>query len=274
MNRSTRRICVAVLAVALQGAVMASRAQAPAGPTPETSSEQVPPKGLVADIEAYYTAPLRWDGGEWLLFGGALGAVALAHNYDRQVRTHFVDNSSTALSTKNEKDLEDWAPSVVLLGGTGLFALISDDRESRSVTWAMAEAAGLSTVTGYALKFAAGRERPDETTDPNRWREGGSSFPSEHAVAAFAIGTVFAESGNGGYRWLTRLVGYGMAAWTGYARLKHNSHWLSDVVAGAALGSSTAAFVVNRNYGRHLFSGVTVVPIERGVLVTYSTHLD
>src|SRR3974390_2750627 len=109
MTQPMRRIYVAVLAVALEGAVIASHAQAPAGPTPESPAEQTPRKGLVADIEAYYTAPLRWDGAQWLLFGGALGAVALAHNYDKQVRTHFVDNSSTALSTKNEKDLEDWA---------------------------------------------------------------------------------------------------------------------------------------------------------------------
>jgi membrane-associated phospholipid phosphatase len=103
----------------------------------------------------------------------------------------------------------------------------------------MLEAAGFSSITAEALKYAAGRERPDETTSVNDWRDGGSSFPSLHTTAAFAIGTVFAESGDDDYRWLRRAVGYGMASATTYLRLHDNQHWLSDTVAGAALGIAT-----------------------------------
>ena len=68
-----------------------------------------------------------------------------------------------------------------------------------------------------------------------------------HASAAFAIGTVFAESGDEEHRWLRRTLGYGIAGATAYARLHDNVHWFSDVVAGAAIGFSTARFVMHRD---------------------------
>jgi membrane-associated phospholipid phosphatase len=136
----------------------------------------------------------------------------------------------------------------------------------------MFEAVGFSSVTTYLLKYAGGRERPNATSDPDQWRVGGASFPSGHTTAAFAIGTVFAESGNDRYRWIRRILGYGMAGYTGYARLEHNAHWLSDTVAGAAIGMSTAHFVMNRHDSPS--TGVlSWVPLDRGLMVSYSVIL-
>jgi membrane-associated phospholipid phosphatase len=64
----------------------------------------------------------------------------------------------------------------------------------------MMESAVLSVGAAYLFQFAAGRERPYQTTDLNRRRAGRGSFPSVHATAAFAIGSVLAEAGN--YRWI------------------------------------------------------------------------
>jgi membrane-associated phospholipid phosphatase len=94
----------------------------------------------------------------------------------------------------------------------------------------------------------AGREAPYQTTDPNLWRKGGSSFPSFHTTFAFAVGTVMAESGSDEYRWLRRVLGYGVGVWTAYERIKHNQHWLSDTVAGAAIGAASADFSMGRRY--------------------------
>jgi len=59
----------------------------------------------------------------------------------------------------------------------------------------------------------------------------------------------FAESGNDDYRWVRRILGYAVAGGTAYIRMKDNVHWLSDTVAGAALGVATARFVLNREDG-------------------------
>ena len=229
---------------------------------------------LLPDIEAYYTAPLHWDATDWSYFGGVLAALGVADHFDSQVRAHFTQGSHDALAGGDPDELQDALPAAAALVGTWMVATLFDDRDAQTVAWAMTEAAGLSLSTGLVLKYAGGRERPNQTTDPNLWFRGGSSFPSLHSTAAFAVGTVFAESGEGDYRWLTRLVGYGLAVFTGYERLKHNEHWLSDVFAGAAVGTSTGAFIVQRTFGGNVFSGFQIVPIERGVMISYSASLS
>jgi membrane-associated phospholipid phosphatase len=228
--------------------------------------------GLLGDIEAYATAPLRWRGQEWTYFGATLAAVGVAHHYDGDVRTHFTRNSPAPLNSSNSHDLQDYAPAAVALGGTWLYATWLGDYGGRREAWAMAEAAGLGVATDFVLKFAAGRERPDETTDPNRWRRGGSSFPSNHVTIAFAIGTVLAESGSDDYRWIRRFLGYGIGFGAAYARLDHNAHWLSDEVASAALGTATAYFVMNRTT-RLGYLGLSLVPLPGGAMLSYRKAL-
>lgn len=98
----------------------------------------------------------------------------------------------------------------------------------------------------------------------NAWRAAGSSFPSLHTTAAFAIGTVFAESGSDDYRWLRWVLGYGMASGTAYLRLHDNQHWLSDTVAGAALGIATGRFTTHRRLERARDWNLSVTPSEYG----------
>jgi PAP2 superfamily len=232
--------------------------------------------GLLLDIKDYYTAPLHWDAKDWAYFGGAAAAIAAAHHYDTQVRTHFTKGSTTPLDNTNTKDLQDALPAVAAVGATWLYANMIDSNDGRTESWEMLEAAGLSSVTSYGLKYVAARQRPDQTTDPNKWRSGGSSFPSVHAAAAAAIGTILAESGNDEYRWARRFLGYGLMGFTGYERLKHNAHWLSDTIAGAALGASTAHFVMTRNHHSttdSVSSSLMVVPVQGGAMLTYNRTL-
>jgi membrane-associated phospholipid phosphatase len=233
----------------------------------------VTPKMVLDDAKDYLTSPLHWNRSDWVYFGGALAAVGLAHHYDDSVRAHFAAKLPNPLASKDTHDGQDAIPAAAIIAGTWFYATISDDNWGRKEGWSMVEAATFSVGTAYVFKFAAGRERPDQTADDNRWRKGGSSFPSVHATAAFAIGTVLAESGDDDYRWLRRFIGYGIAAGTGYERLKHNAHWLSDVVAGAALGASSARFVLHRGHAADLESSIALVPTPDGVMLTYNQPL-
>jgi len=223
------------------------------------------------DIKRYATSPARWDQTDWLYFGGAVTAVVLSHRYDTDVRTHFLRNRPDLANTSNDHTLDDAAPTVAIIAGTWLAAQIANSDGGRHESWSMLEAAGLGTATGVLTKFVAGRDRPDETSDPNRWRSSGSSFPSLHTTAAFAVGTVLAESGNDDYRVVRRALGYGLGAVTAYQRLRHNQHWLSDTVAGAAIGMGSARFVLNKD-SSHM-AGVSVVPLNDGVMLAYSLPL-
>jgi undecaprenyl-diphosphatase len=226
------------------------------------------------DLKLYFTAPLRWDEEDWLYFGGALAAIGAAHQFDERVRAHFAPAGPGALNGGQDKNsLRDALPAIAIVAGTGLYADFTSDSDGYRETWALVEAGVLSTATGEILGYAAGRERPDATSSPNEWRQGGDSFPSLHATAAFAIGTVFAESGNDEYRWIRRIIGYGMAGATAYVRVKENVHWLSDTVAGSALGIATARFVLNRQDAEPRGS-VQFQPTKNGWMLSYSlrTH--
>jgi membrane-associated phospholipid phosphatase len=231
------------------------------------------PAGLGADIKAYVTAPIHAHRPQWVGFGAALGAIAFAHEYDDEVRAHFVPESAPQTGDTDTQDGADALPAAMILGGTWVAAVLTRDDDGRSEAGSMLEAAALSSAAALVIKHAAGRERPFETGDPDDWRQGGDSFPSMHTTAAFAIGTVLAESGNDRYRWLRRVLGYGVAAGTAYKRLDHDAHWLSDTVAGGALGLATARFVMKRRdlEGRHAQLGI--VPTDGGVEISYTVSL-
>jgi membrane-associated phospholipid phosphatase len=229
------------------------------------------------DAAAYYTAPLRWNGRDWEYFGGALAAIAIAHHYDSQVRTHFDRGyTKSPLGPPNSGSITDALPGAALFLGTWGYATLIGSHAGKGEAWNMLEAGGLSFVSAYALKYVVRRARPDATTDPNHFFRGGTSFPSEHATAAFAVGTVFAESGNPRYRWIRRTIGYGVGIYTAYSRLKHNAHWLSDTVAGAALGMATAHFVIDRARHRREEEGTefSMVPVRGGMMLAFSTNFE
>ncbi len=226
-----------------------------------------------SDIAAYFTAPVRWDARDWAWFAGAIAATGAAHHYDADVRAHFIKTEGASVG-QNSHDAQDAAPTAVVFLGTWLYAGIVDSSAGRHEVWDMGEAAALSGVTAYALKYAAGREDPYQSSDVNAWREGGRSFPSFHSTAAFAVGTVLAESGNEDYRWVRRVLGYGLGIATSYERLRHNAHWLSDTVAGGALGIASAHFVLNRDQHTSGAGHLAIVPVSGGALLTYSRTMN
>jgi membrane-associated phospholipid phosphatase len=283
----TAIVVTATLIAAATVRAQASADQVPSStvnlPQPETAPapgaaadpSAQPSGGLSSDVKEYFTAPLHWDAGEWAWFGGALAAIAASHHFDSQVRTHFVGNlTPSQIQALPSDDVQDILPTVGVMLATWGYASWSGSTAGHEEAWAMFEAAGLSTVTAYGLKYTARRLGPDQTSDPNEWfKSGGKSFPSEHSTAAFAVGTVLAESGNDEYRWLRRFLGYGLGVATSYLRLKHNTHWLSDTVAGGALGISSAHFVMNRTYASGAQSNFSLVPVEGGAMLTYHVTL-
>lgn len=263
-------------------------ATAPAGttipaPLPSPSAIHYPKKQSelktlffrsLGDMKAYYTDPLRWKRRNWEYFGGALAAIAIAHHYDTQARVHFDRGSKLPYGGKppSSATLTDAMPGFAAFALTWGYATLTHSNAGKSESWNMLESAGLASLTGFMVKYAFGRRRPYQTTDPNRWFAGGNSFPSLHVTAAFAIGTVLAESGDPRIRWLRRVVGYGIGIGTAYLRMKHNAHWLSDTVAAAALGMATAHFVMDRRARQDLGdSMVSVVPVRGGAMLAY-TH--
>jgi undecaprenyl-diphosphatase len=100
------------------------------------------------------------------------------------------------------------------------------------------------------------RSRPIEVNDPNDWWGAGShrSFPSGEVTHIAAVVTPFiAEYGR------DHPAVWGLAAlpaYVGAARLKHQAHWQTDVLAGAALGAGIGYY----ESGRESAWTATVLP--------------
>lgn len=228
---------------------------------------------VAGDVKDYVTTPLRAGRQQWVRFGAALGAIAFAHQYDDDVRDHFETVVAEPGTSPDTHDGRDAAPALLALGGTWIAAVISDEDGGRREAGSMLEAAALSSVAGYALKELADRKRPYETADVDAWGENGDGFPSVHTAAAFAIGTVLAESGNDRHRWVRRALGYGLAVGTAYARMDHDAHWLSDTVAGAGLGIATARFVMKQRERTDARGQFAIAPAPGGVAFSYTVML-
>jgi membrane-associated phospholipid phosphatase len=228
---------------------------------------------VVGDVKDYVTAPLRAERQQWVRFGAALGAVAVAYRFDDDVREHFATVTAPVGTSADTHDARDAAPALLALGGTWIAAVVADEDDGRGEAGAMLESGALSGAAAYALKELAGRERPYVTADNGDWGGDGEAFPSVHTAAAFAIGTVLAESGNDKHRWLRRALGYGLAVGTAYARMDHDAHWLSDTVAGAGLGIATARFVMKQRGSRERRARIGLVPTPDGVAIGYTVDL-
>jgi len=122
-----------------------------------------------------------------------------------------------------------------------------DDRLSEASSLA-AESLLDAGIWIVALKSATARVRPQQA-DAGRFFQYGhvnnGSFPSGHAMGAFSVAAVFAES----YRdrkWVPWLS-YGMATLISASRLALGRHFPGDVVVGAVLGASIGRGVVARS---------------------------
>ncbi len=108
--------------------------------------------------------------------------------------------------------------------------------ERMASTGFMAGEAGLNSfLTTTVFKEFAQRARPMDVAPPGSrgFRQGGSSFPSEHSAAAWSVATVVAHQypGTG-----TKILAYGLAAAVSASRITGRQHFSSDAFLGSALG--------------------------------------
>ena len=107
--------------------------------------------------------------------------------------------------------------------------------------------AGLTSV----LKIGIGRARPDSGFDsqhfhPIAFEHSFWSFPSGHTANVFALATTLSLELGEEAPWVP-YVAYPLAGWTGLTRILDGEHWLTDVVAAAAVGIFSARVIDRLN---------------------------
>jgi membrane-associated phospholipid phosphatase len=197
--------------------------------------------------------PYLWDGGALPFIWGALAA--------RIAMDRYLPSRSSPLGFSSDEggaQLASWETpgwAVTATGGALGLAMALGDNQSR---WyhvkGLAQSLATGSVVTAGLKLTFARQRPDWSGDASNGFGGGNrSFPSGHSTQAFQIATYAALylrlhgfdrfRPHGSFRWWEGVAYagiFGAAAAVAGERVYHNRHHLSDVAAGAALGTATS----------------------------------
>lgn len=232
----------------------------------------------LGDGGAFFTAPLRFTGMEWLLTGAIAGGTVGLFSLDDQAR-RAIGRETTASLNNDFWDIPTRYGIVTYANAFGaatyITGLISGSPDIRVTGRLLLESLSFSGLSVITARFLAGRSRPYSgdgpwTFTPFTVSNEIQSFPSGHTTVAFAMSTVLAERID---TWWSRVFFYGMASLTAYARVLNNQHWMSDVVVGAAFGLGAGLFVVQREHERTVgetSSGARILlqPLHGGIQVS------
>ncbi|MDE2087774.1 MAG: phosphatase PAP2 family protein [Xanthomonadaceae bacterium] len=134
--------------------------------------------------------------------------------------------------------------SILAVGGG---ALAFGDRDKLGDTfWRSVDAMAISGLGAQALKYTFQRERPSQTSDPNRFFKGihAQSFPSGEVTAITAAVTPFIANYGQEHPAVYALAL--LPTYDAVARMKTHGHWQTDVLAGAALGAGVGIWATRR----------------------------
>ncbi len=256
---------------------------------PVATEAPLPASAVGADLHPRLTLDFSTNG--WLT-GGMMVAVGAAQLYSEKLapaacrwcQPPQVDRWARRQLLWNDVKAATFIGNILIVavpvGATLTLSLMAhaDDagfREGAEDVLMVTEAVAISLTLMQVAKFTAARTRPDA------WAGSGSvtansrmSFFAGHSSTAFAIaaaGTqVLRMRGRPGWKWFAA-VSFVSAAATGLLRVSSDNHWMSDVIAGAAIGTAVGLSVprlVLYPAGERS-AGVTLVPAPGGLALVF-----
>jgi membrane-associated phospholipid phosphatase len=214
------------------------------------------PKWLLAsmleDQGKLWTSPIRIEKTDLLLWIPVLTTTIVSIIYDEEIYS----------AIKNFQNNQDWVSKIspiITRGGdntslltvSGLFYLIGVISGNEKAEQTGLIAAQTWFHAGFIVKVGklfSGRQRPSYQDGKDIWygfpaslnkykgepRPKYDAFPSGHTIEAFALATVIAKQYS--EIKIVPVISYSLATGVGLSRITEDTHWLSDVIMGAALG--------------------------------------
>src|SRR6266436_3102150 len=226
-----------------------SRTDAPPDVDAITKTSEGSRTGLVGrfvrDQREIWTSPakLRFSDTEWLV--PLSGVTAGLFVTDRDFSRHLSQNPTTISHYKTLSN----AGVAALVGGAGgmwLMGHVSHNEHWSETGFLAGEAALNSLVAVESFKYTLRRERPYQGNGSGSFfQSGGTSFPSEHAAAAWSVAGVIAHEYPGP---LTKIMAYGLASLVSVSRVKAHQHFPSDVLIGSVIGNLVAQDIYTRHH--------------------------
>jgi len=205
-------------------------------PKPEPITFLGTPKRILFDQKAIWTSPLHLKplDAMWLLpLAAATGTMIGSDQHTMNALVHINANDQ-----KHFKTLSDAGVGALgLIPGTMyLWSLNRDAPQAHETALLSAEALVDSLVVSQGIQLVSLRDRPNVNNAKGNFFNSSpldSSFPSNHAAAAWAMASVIGDEYPG---WLSRTAVYGLATGVSVSRVLAEQHFPSDVVIGSAAG--------------------------------------
>jgi hypothetical protein len=218
--------------------------------TPTPSLEKKFFGNILDDQRAIWTSPFRLRGSDakWLAPLGLSTAALLIT--DRRTSGELVEHGDNQSRLRISRDISRLG-SVYSTGGLAAVLYFSgrathNDR-LRETGLLGAEALIDSSIVVSALKTASQRQRPPADHSSGEFFDGGSSFPSGHAISAWSLATVIAQE-YGHRRPLVQVAAYATASAVSLSRYTGRNHFLSDVLVGSAMGYGIGRYVYHKHH--------------------------
>jgi membrane-associated phospholipid phosphatase len=182
----------------------------------------------------------------WLLIGIAAAAPtgkAFAASGPFGIDHRIAYDNSGIWTRSNQKTLMGGTILIVVGGSLAL----GDQDKLGDTFWRSLDSMAVSSVIAQGAKSTFQRERPSQTSNPNKFFQGFKyeSFPSGEVTAIAGAVTPF-------------VVAYGhdhpavyalelLPLYDAVARVKTRGHWQSDVLAGWAIGTAVGIWAAHRD---------------------------
>jgi membrane-associated phospholipid phosphatase len=203
---------------------------------PEEITLRGAPKRLLNDQKAIWTSPLhlRPRDAEWLIPLGVTTGVLIGS--DQHTMTSAIHINPDGRKKANTISTGGVAALGAIPAGAYLWSLFNLAPQARETGLLAGEALANGVAVNEAFKFVFRRDRPLVNNAAGNFFSSsfsGSSFPSNHAIAAWSMASVVGEEYPG---WLTRTAVYGLASTVSISRILAEEHFPSDVLVGSAAG--------------------------------------
>ena len=231
----------------------------PAQPIDTRNKVVTLPQAMFHDQVGMWTSPsrIRYTDASWLVPLGGLTAALFATDSD--FSRHLSNSPDTLARSRRFSDYGAYSMAGAA-GGVYFLGLLTHNEHQRETGFLSGESAINALIAVEALKFATGRERPNQDSGAGKFWQGGRSFPSEHAAGAWAIAGIVAHEYPSPF---VKFLSYGMASAISVARITAKEHFPSDVLVGAAIGYLTSEYVYRRHHNPQLAGSPWEIPAIR-----------
>jgi membrane-associated phospholipid phosphatase len=201
---------------------------------------------LLEDHKSIWTSPFRADRRTlpWLLPLAAATSAAIP--FDTRIaaglpNTQGQISAGLAVSHAGNYYALGGAAASFYLGGR-----LAGNGRARETGLIAAQALLHTHAVTQLLKFATGRERPDFGEGQGRFWQRQQSFPSGHSSGTWAMAAVISREYHD-YPWLRYGI-YALPLLTNAARTSARRHFLSDSIAGAAIGHLIGNYLYDKHH--------------------------